>query len=279
MEYEERRVQPAVINHSEKDEGRMKKVALITGGTRGIGMGIAEKFAHEGYNLVLSGRKRPEEVEDSFAPLRDLGARILYRASDIADAQARADLLTAAREFFGRLDVLVNNAGVAPEVRVDLMDMSEGSYERVMKINLQGPFFLTQAVAAWMLEQRAMEQRFCGTIINIGSVSSEFVSLNRGEYCISKAGMSMMTKLFAARLSGHEIAVFEIRPGIMRTDMTSAAADKYNKLILEGDLCVIKRWGYPADVGDVAVAMAGGKMAYCVGQVITVDGGLSLQRL
>jgi 3-oxoacyl-[acyl-carrier protein] reductase len=279
MEDEGRAGQPAGIKLSKKDEGAMKKVALITGGTRGIGLGIAEKFAHEGFNLVLNGRKRPEEVEELISHLRDFGARILYRDGDIADARARTRLLEEARDFFGRLDVLVNNAGVAPDVRADLLDMTEESYERVMRINLQGPLFLTQAAAEWMLEQRSIDPQFRGTVINIGSISAEFVSLNRGEYCISKAGMSMMTKLFAARLGSHDISVFEIRPGIMRTDMTSAAADKYNRLITEGDLCVIKRWGYPADVGDVAVAMASGKMAYCVGQVITVDGGLSLQRL
>ncbi len=257
----------------------MKKIALITGGSRGIGLGIAEKLAEEGYNLVLSGRRDPSEVEDALDLLRNLGARVLYCVSDISDAEARAKLLADTKEYFGRLDVLVNNAGVAPMARMDVLDTTEESYERVMMINLQGPFFLSQAAASWMLEQRGIDPEFCGTIINIGSISSKMTSLNRGEYCISKAGMSMMTKLFAARLSGHGISVFEIRPGIVKTDMTNSVAEKYNKLILEGDLCVIKRWGFPADVGTVAASMATGKMPYCVGQVITVDGGLSLARL
>ena len=257
----------------------MKKVALITGGTRGIGFGIAVKLAEEGFNLVLSGRRPAEQIEDVLVQLRNYNVRVIYCVSDISDARDRSSLLQETREYFGRLDVLVNNAGVAPETRMDVLDVTEQSYERVMKINLEGPFFLSQAVASWMLEQKAIEPEFAGVIINIGSISAEMVSLKRGEYCISKAGMSMMTKLFAARLSGHDISVFEIRPGIVKTDMTTSVAERYNRLIMEGDLCVIRRWGFPEDVGEIAAAMATGKMPYCVGQVITVDGGLSLPRL
>ena len=257
----------------------MRKVALITGGSRGIGLGIAEKLARSNFDVVISGRRPAAEVADVVEQLRACGARVLYVASDIADSADRDNLIAEVRSKFGRLDVLVNNAGVAPQVRCDLLEMSEESFRRVMQTNLHGPFFLTQSVALWMLEQRAVDSDFKGTIITISSVSAEIASVNRGEYCISKAGLSMLTKLFAARLGGDEISVFEIRPGIIKSDMTNAVSDKYNKLIVESDLCVIKRWGLPEDIGEVALAMAEGKLPYCVGQVITVDGGVSLQRL
>jgi len=257
----------------------MKKVALVTGGSRGIGLGIAEELAWGGFNLVLSGRRTASEVADSIEHLKHCGADVLYCVSDVSNAEARKSLLDSVRERFGRLDVLVNNAGVAPSTRADVLEITEESYETVMMINLQGPFFLTQAVSEWMLEQKGLDPEYTGVIINISSVSAETVSINRSEYCISKAGMSMMTKLFATRLGAHDISVFEIRPGIVKTDMTNAVVDKYNKLIMEGDLCVIKRWGFPSDVGVVAAAMASGRMPYCVGQVINVDGGLSLSRL
>jgi 3-oxoacyl-[acyl-carrier protein] reductase len=257
----------------------MQKVALITGGSRGIGFGIASEFAAAGHNLVLSGRRECQEVEPALTELRNLGARVSYCASDIADSSDRRMLLDEVRKSYGRVDVLVNNAGVAPEQRRDILDVSEESFETLLRVNLQGPFFLSQAVAAWMLELRAADPDFRGTIINISSISAEIVSLNRAEYCVSKAGVSMMTKLFAARLCAHGMAVFEIRPGIIRSDMTKAATEKYNRLITESDLCVVKRWGMPRDIGEVALAMAEGRLPYCVGQVITVDGGLSLKRL
>ena len=262
-------------------KGKMivKKVALITGGGRGIGLGVAEELAVSGFNLVLSGRRAESAVSESIEHLKQCGAEVLYCVSDVSHAEARKTLIHSVRERFGRLDVLVNNAGVAPTAREDVLAITEASYERVMTINLQGPFFLTQAVAEWMLEQKADHCEYAGTIINIGSISADVVSINRAEYCLSKAGMSMMTKLFAARLSDQGISVFEIRPGIIKTDMTKTAVDTYNQLINEGDLCVIKRWGFPADVGKVAAVMAAGKLPYCVGQVITVDGGLSLTRL
>lgn len=257
----------------------MRKTALITGGSRGIGFGIAEKLAAEGYNLVLSGRRPAEEVEDSIRHLRAIGSSVRYCVSDISNARDRSALIARTRECFGRLDALVNNAGVAPEFRVDILNTSEESFNQVLKVNLRGPFFLTQAVSEWMLKQRSDSSEYNGVIINIGSISADVVSLNRAEYCISKAGVGMMTRLFAARLSGYGISVFEIRPGIIKTDMTNAAEEKYSKLLQESDLCVIKRWGLPEDIGRVAAALATGKMPYCVGQVITVDGGLTLPRL
>lgn len=257
----------------------MKKVALITGGSRGIGRGIAEKLAEAGFNLVISGIRDAASVAETVKHLEALGAEVLYCVSDVSNTAHREELLSAAKERFGRLDVLVNNAGVAPNVRMDILEASEESFERVMKINLQGPYFLTQAVAAWMLQQRSCDVDYAGVIINIGSISAETVSVNRGEYCVSKAGMSMMTKLFAARLGGDGIYVYEIRPGMVKTDMTAKAVEAYTKLIEEGELSVMKRWGTPAEVGIIAAAMATGHLPYCVGQVVTVDGGATLPRL
>lgn len=257
----------------------MKKVALITGGSRGIGRGIAEKLAEAGYNLVISGIRDAENVAGAVRHLEDLGAEVMYCVSDVSSKADRKELLTATKKRFERLDLLVNNAGVVPDMREDILFALEESFERVMKINLQGPYFLTQAVAEWMLLQKGYDSEYTGVIINIGSISADVVSLTRGEYCVSKAGMSMMTKLFAARLGGHDIFVYEIRPGIVKTDMTSKVADKYNKLIVDGELCVVNRWGFPEDIGNVAVAMATGQLSYCIGQVVTVDGGLTLQRL
>ncbi|MDD2600694.1 MAG: 3-ketoacyl-ACP reductase [Kiritimatiellae bacterium] len=257
----------------------MKKVALITGGTRGIGRGIAEKLAEAGFNLVISGIRDAASVSETVRCLEGLGAEVLYCASDVSNEEDRKELLAATKARFGRLDVLVNNAGVAPNIRTDILEALEESFERVMKINLQGPYFLTQAVATWMLVQKSYDADHTGVIINIGSISAEIVSIKRGEYCVSKAGISMMTRLFAARLGGHDIHVYEIRPGMVKTDMTSKVEDSYTRLIEDGELSVIKRWGTPADVGTVAVAMATGQLPYCVGQVVTVDGGVTLPRL
>lgn len=257
----------------------MKKVALITGGGRGIGFGIAEQLAADGFNLVLSGRSDASKVADAIQTLETTGAELLYCTGDISSADNRAAMLAAAKKKFGRLDVLVNNAGVAPKVRADILDATEESFEWVMKINLQGPYFLTQAVANWMIEQKKLDDAFCGKIINVGSVSATVVSPNRGDYCVSKAGLGMMTGLFAARLGEFNIPVYEIRPGIIKTDMTAGVTEKYDKLIYETDLLVLKRWGLPEDVGKLAAALARGDVPYATGQVIYVDGGLTLQRL
>lgn len=257
----------------------MKKVALITGGGRGIGFGIAEKLAADGFNLVLSGRSEAAKVTDSIQFLEKLGAEVLYCSGDVASAEDRAAMVAAIKEKFGRLDVLVNNAGVAPKVRADILEATEESFEWVLKTNLQGPYFLTQAVANWMVEQKKADATFEGCIINVGSISATVVSPNRGDYCISKAGIGMMTQLFAARLGEFQIPVYEIRPGIIKTDMTAGVAGKYDALISETDLLVEKRWGLPEDVGKLAAAMARGDLPYATGQAIYVDGGLTMTRL
>jgi len=254
------------------------RVALITGGTRGIGLGIARSLAAEGCALALCGRRAEGEVEEALTGLRALGADVLYRQADVADRADRAALLDAVRERFGRLNVLVNNAGVAPDVRADILKAGEDSFERVMRINLQGPYFLTQAVANWMIEQRKGEADFTGCVVNISSISADTASPSRGDYCIAKAGISMATRLWAVRLGEYDIPVYEVRPGIIQTDMTRPVKEKYDKLIREG-LLVQPRWGLPEDVGRAVAALVRGDFPYSTGQVIMVDGGFSLDRL
>jgi NAD(P)-dependent dehydrogenase (short-subunit alcohol dehydrogenase family) len=256
-----------------------KKVALVTGGGRGIGYGICEKLAAAGFNLVLSGRSDASKVADSVAKLEGMGADVLYCTGDVSSAEDRAAMLAQIKAHFGRLDVLVNNAGVAPKERADILEATEDSFQWIMKINLQGPYFLTQACANWMIQQKQADDSFAGCIINVGSISATVVSPNRGDYCISKAGLGMMNSLFAARLGEFAIPVYEIRPGIIKTDMTAGVTDKYDNLIYNTDLLVEKRWGVPEDIGKLAAAMARGDLPYATGQVVYVDGGLTMNRL
>ena len=256
-----------------------KKVALVTGGGRGIGFGICEKLAADGFNLVLSGRSAASKVSSAVAKLEDQGAEVLYCSGDVSSAEDRSEMLTEIKQHFGRLDVLVNNAGVAPKERTDILAATEDSFEWVMKINLQGPYFLTQACANWMIEQKKSDESFNGCVINVGSISATVISANRGDYCVSKAGLGMMNKLFAARLGEFSIPSYEIRPGITKTDMTANVSEKYDDLIHNTELLVEKRWGLPEDIGKLAAALARGDMPYATGQVIYVDGGLTLNRL
>jgi 3-oxoacyl-[acyl-carrier protein] reductase len=196
----------------------------------------------------------------------------------VTDRDGRAAMLAQVRQRFGRLNVLVNNAGVAPKVRADILEASEESFERLMRINLQGPYFLTQAAANWMIEQQRGDPRFEGCIVNISSISATVASPSRGEYCISKAGVSMATQLWAVRLGEFGIPVYEIRPGIIQTDMTKAVQEKYDKLIA-GGLLVQSRWGQPADIGKAVAMLVRGDLGYSTGQVIMIDGGLTLGRL
>jgi NAD(P)-dependent dehydrogenase (short-subunit alcohol dehydrogenase family) len=256
----------------------MNKVALITGGARGIGFGIAEALAVDGFALALCGRRPPEAVQDAIEALQALGADVAYFTADVSEAAARGALLDAVRARFGRLHVLVNNAGVAPKERRDLLDATEESFEWVLAVNLRGPYFLTQAVARWMIEQGHAPDDFSGCIINVTSISSTVASTNRGEYCISKAGLSMATQLWAVRLAEFGIPVYEVSPGVTRSDMTSTVEAKYDALIEEG-LLLQPRWGMPEDVGKAVAVLARGELPYSTGQVIMVDGGLTVRRL
>ncbi len=195
-----------------------------------------------------------------------------YCQCDVADRAAREKMLDAIRQKFGRLDVLVNNAGIAPKVRADILDATEESFEQLIRTNLQGPYFLTQSVAKWMIKQKR------GCIINVSSISAQVASVNRGDYCISKAGVAMATQLWAVRLGEHGIPVYEVRPGIIQTDMTAGVKEKYDKLIA-GGLLVQSRWGLPEDVGKAVAALARSDFPYSTGQVVMVDGGMTVARL
>jgi 3-oxoacyl-[acyl-carrier protein] reductase len=256
----------------------MKKVALVTGGTRGIGLGIAQALARLGCDLVLCGMRSPESVEEAMAQLRTSGGEVLYAKANVADARDRKELVEAARKRFGRLNLLVNNAGIGPRTRADILEASEESFDEVLATNLRGPYFLTQSIARWMIEQRKADAAFRGAIVNISSISADVASVNRGEYCISKAGVAMATKLWASRLGEFDIAVYEVRPGIIKTDMTAAVAAKYDQL-LDSGLTIQPRWGTPEDVGRAVAALARGDFPYSSGSVFMVDGGLALQRL
>jgi 3-oxoacyl-[acyl-carrier protein] reductase len=255
-----------------------EKTALITGGARGIGLGISQKLVEEGWNLAISGRKKFDEVKEIIKNLKTSGTEVRYYQSDISKREDHKSLLNLIKSDFGKLNLLINNAGVAPINRLDILEAEEESFDRLININLKGPYFLTKDAANWMIQQKNDSSEELFTIINIGSISADTASVTRGDYCISKAGVTMATKLWAARLGEYNIPVFEIQPGIIKTDLTSSVTEKYDKLIDEG-LLVQSRWGYPLDVGKAAASLARGDMAFSTGQIIRVDGGLTLQRL
>jgi 3-oxoacyl-[acyl-carrier protein] reductase len=254
------------------------KVALVTGGTRGIGLGIALKLAEAGFTLAISGRRAAEQVQPVLEQLRAHSARSIYVQADVAAAVDRQRLLQTVEARFGRLDALVNNAGIAPRTRADLLDAGEDSFDELIATNLRGPYFFTQAVASWMIRQRASSPLAQYSIINIGSVSATVASVNRGDYCITKAGIAMATKLWAVRLAEYGIGVYEVRPGIIETDMTEGVKAKYDALI-EGGILLEKRWGTPSDVGAAVSVLARGELPYATGAVLVLDGGLTLGRL
>jgi len=256
----------------------VRRVALVTGGTRGIGLAIARALAGDGFDLALCGRREEAGVASALAELRGGGAAVHYVRADVGERADRLRLVSELRERPGRLHVLVNNAGMAPRVRADLLEAGEESFEELIRVNLQGPYFLTQAVARWMLEQKRADAAWTGAVVFVTSTSATVASTNRGEYCVSKAGLAMASHLWAARLAGEGIPVFEVRPGIIRTDMTAVVAERYDRLIEEG-LVPQGRWGTPEDVGRVVAALARGDAPYSTGAVIAVDGGLTIPRL
>lgn len=255
-----------------------QQVALVTGGTRGIGYGIAQCLAQEGFDLAVCGVREEKAVSDVLDELRSLGADVHYSQADVSASQDRGKMIDQIRRRWGHLNILVNNAGIAPRERKDILEASEQSFEEVIRTNLQGPYFLTQAAANWMIEQKTMHSDFSACIVNVTSISATVASTNRGEYCISKAGLAMSSKLWAARLGEYGIPVYEVRPGIIQTDMTAGVQEKYDRLIAEG-LLLQPRWGTPGDVGKAVAALARGDLAYSTGTVIMVDGGFSVERL
>ena len=250
-------------------------LALVTGGARGIGAAIAVALAGEGCDVAVLD---VIDAADTIAVVEAVGRRGLGVHCDVTSASDRSAALSAIENAFGRVDFLVNNAGVAPKKRSDLLAADEASYDRVMDINLKGPYFLTQAVANCMVSQRDAGSGGWMCIVNISSCSAQAASPSRGEYCLSKAGVAMATKLWAARLAEYSIGVYEIRPGIIATDMTAVVKQKYDKLIAEG-LTPIKRWGQPVDVAAAVAACVRGDMKFSTAEVINVDGGFHLRTL
>ena len=262
-----------------------KPVAIVTGASRGIGAAIAKELANSGYCLVVNyfdftsdGKPDDSKALQTQDEIKSVDADCEILRGDVSKSEDRQELVDLARSRFGRCDMLVNNAGVAPLKRADLLEATEDSFDRVIGINLRGPYFLTQLVAKWMVEQKEQYPQRCFRIVNTGSISAYTSSPARGEYCISKAGIGMMTKLYADRLAECGIGVFEIRPGIIATDMTRVVKDKYDNLIAEG-LTPIKRWGQPEDIAKAVGAIAEGRLDFSTGQVINVDGGFHLRRL
>lgn len=262
-----------------------RPTAIVTGASRGIGKAIVKELASLGYDLVVdhfdfTAEGKPDEsaAKQTKKEVEALGGQCEIFRGDISSAEARNQLVALTKNKFGRVDMLVNNAGVAPSERTDILKATEESFDRVMEINLKGPYFLTQLVANWMIGQKKERPDRKFRVVNIGSISAYTSSPTRGEYCVSKAGVSMMTKLYADRLAEYDIGVFEIRPGIIATDMTSAVSDKYDKMIEDG-LTPIKRWGLPQDVAKAVGAVAEGRLDFSTGQVINVDGGFHLRRL
>lgn len=267
------------------DRMNERPVALVTGGSRGIGRAIAVELARLGFDVAINfsgvnpnGGVTTTAAEEAACEIRNLGAACEPIRADISQREDRRRLIESVRTRFGRCDMLVNNAGVAPSQRMDILEATEESYDRVMNINLRGPYFLTQAIANWMIEQKKAHSDRVYRICSTGSISSFTSSPSRGEYCLSKAGLSMMTKLYADRLAEFGIFVFEIQAGIISTDMTAVVKGKYDKLIAEG-LTPIRRWGQPQDVAKAVGAIAEGRLDFCTGQVLHVDGGFHLRRL
>jgi 3-oxoacyl-[acyl-carrier protein] reductase len=252
--------------------------ALITGGTRGIGLGIAHALADEGWSLALCGTRPERDVNSVVNDLSRGGAKVTYHTCDVAVAADRGRLVDEVKAGHGTVNALVNNAGRAPRVRADILEAGEDSFEELLRTNLQGPYFLTQAIARDQVGRKALDASFAASIVFVTSVSADMASINRGDYCVSKAGLSMAARLFALRLAEHHIPVYEVRPGIIQTDMTANVKDVYDRRIADG-LVPEQRWGTPEDVGRVVAALLRGDAPYATGSVITVDGGLSLPRL
>ncbi|MCH3918386.1 MAG: 3-ketoacyl-ACP reductase [Spirochaetia bacterium] len=255
----------------------MKKTAIVTGGSKGIGFAIARQLGLDGYNIAIIARSTEEKNQENLAVLSGQGTPWLYVQGSIDSREDRQRLLGRTVERFGGVHLLVNNAGVAPLSRTDLLEMSEESFDRVIGINTKATMFLTQLVAKQMLKQKAFGNRR-GTIINVSSCSAVVSSTNRGEYCVSKAGVSMLTTLYADRLAREGILVHEVRPGVIATDMTSGVKEKYDALFASGAF-PIARWGTPEDVANAVSALASEKFLYTTGNYIDIDGGFHIRHL
>ena len=247
--------------------------AIVTGSSRGIGRGIALSLAQDGWNVVVNYCGNKQAADETCAAVEQAGGKAIAIQGDVAITADRERLVSESIAWNGSIDLLVNNAGIAPSVRADILEASEESFDRLMTVNLKGPYFLTQLVAKQMMSQESK-----GQIVNISSISAYTASVNRGDYCLSKSGLGMMTALYAARLADEGIRVYEVRPGVIATDMTGAVKDKYDKLIADG-LSPIRRWGVPEDIGRAVLAIARGDFPFSTGEVINVDGGFHMKTL
>lgn len=256
-----------------------RPVAIVTGGTRGIGLGIARALVRSGWDLALCGMRSEDAVNDVLRELRSGGATVTYAAMDVSCTDAHEAFVAAVQSRWWRVNGLVNNAGRAPRVRADLLDATAESFDEVLRANLNGPYFLAQHVARALVQQRSKDAGSLATIVFVTSVSATLASTNRGEYCVSKAGLAMAAQLFALRLAEFGIGVYDVRPGIIATDMTAANKSTYDRRIADEGLVPERRWGMPDDVGRVVAALMRGDLPYSTGSVITVDGGLSIPRL
>jgi len=255
-----------------------ERTAIVTGGTRGIGLGIARALAHEGWRLALCGRRSEDTLRDILDELRKAGADVLYRAADVSRLADHEAFVSEVNARLGGVSALVNNAGRGPRVRADLLEASQNSFDEIIRTNLEGPYFLTQRIAKQLVGLKQKNPDASPAIVFVTSVSATMASINRGEYCVSKAGLAMAAQLFAVRLAEHGIPVYDVRPGIIATDMTEPVRELYDRRISEG-LVPQRRWGTPDDVGSVVAALLRGDAPYATGSVIHVDGGLSIPRL
>ena len=255
-----------------------KPVALITGGARGIGLGIAKSLASDGYSLALNGVRSEDQVADVLTAFRAAGTEVVYCQGDVSSGSDRASIVQKVKDKFSRMDVLINNAGITSPGRKDLLEADEESFDRVVSVNLKGPYFLTQLAANFMIDLLGASLETEPCIVNVSSISAEFVSTNRGDYCLTKAATGMATKLWATRLADFGIRVYEIQPGIIRSDMTSGVMGKYDRMFEDG-LALEKRWGEPEDIGRAVATLVRGDIPYATGQVLYLDGGMRIQRL
>lgn len=256
----------------------MKKIALITGGTRGIGLGIAKKLAQEGMDLALNGVRPEVEVKQVVEELRQFGIRVAYFQGNISEKSDRQRIFDGVKAEFGSLNFLINNAGVAPRVRADVLEVAEEDFDHLMDINLRGTFFLTQHIANWMVEMKKKSPAHDFSIVTITSVSARLASTNRAAYCMAKSGLSMMNQVFAVKLAEFGIPVFEIQPGVIETDMTEKVKEIYQERIQKG-LTLEPRMGKPEDIGKLVATLLRGDLSYATGQIIAVDGGMMVGRL
>ncbi|UBM58958.1 3-ketoacyl-ACP reductase [Marinilongibacter aquaticus] len=256
----------------------MRKTALVTGGSRGIGLGIAKALATSGYDVAINGTRPETDVHAALEELSQFEVEVLYCQGNIAKSEDRKVMLEKIEQKWGQLNVLVNNAGVAPRQRKDILDLEEDDFDYMMQINQKGTFFLSQQAARWMIEQKQKQSDYEACIVNITSISATVASINRAEYCMAKASLSMMSKLMSVRMSESNIPVYEIQPGLIETDMTAKVKGKYTAMAEEG-LVLEKRMGKPEDIGKIVAALATGQIPYSTGQTIIADGGMGIARL